>query len=92
MRILIIGSGAVGSFIGARTALAGHDVTLVDRRALVDAVQAGGLTLIEPDGSRRTASVRACEGIAAAFGMVENKQTRFLRETGFVFDGFVFEF
>lgn len=73
MRVLIIGAGAVGSFIGARSALAGHDVTLIGRRALAEAVQAGGLTLIEPDGARTTANVRAVDSIAAAFGMVENK-------------------
>ena len=71
MRILIIGAGAVGSFIGARSALAGHDVTLVGRRALAEAVQAGGLTLIEPDGARTTANVHAVDSIAAAF--IENK-------------------
>lgn len=71
MRILIIGAGAVGSFIGARSALAGHDVTLVGRRALAEAVQAGGLTLIEPDGARTTANVHAVDSITAAF--IENK-------------------
>lgn len=54
MRVLIIGAGAVGSLIGARLALAGHDVTLVGRAALRDAVSADGLTLVTPDGARQT--------------------------------------
>lgn len=68
LRVLIIGAGAVGSFIGARLALAGHEVTLAGRSGLVEAVRARGLTLIEPDGSRRTAQVHAATSLAAAFG------------------------
>lgn len=67
MHILIIGAGAVGSFVGARLALAGHDVTLVGRGALVAAVRAGGLTLIEPSGSRQATRVGAVDSLAAAF-------------------------
>ena len=67
MRVLIIGAGAVGSFVGARLALGRHDVTLVGRPGLAEAVRAGGLTLIEPSGSRHAANVRAVESIAAAF-------------------------
>jgi 2-dehydropantoate 2-reductase len=67
LRVLIIGAGAVGSFVGARLALAGHDVTLVGRPGLAGAVRGGGLTLIEPSGSRHTTAVRAVDSIAAAF-------------------------
>lgn len=67
MRVLIIGAGAVGSFIGARLALVGHEVTLAGRPGWAAAVRAGGLTLIEPDGSRQTAKVAAAPSIAAAF-------------------------
>lgn len=66
MRVLIIGAGAVGSFVGVRLALAGHEVTLAGRPGLAAAVAAKGLTLIEPAGSERTAPVRAADGIAAA--------------------------
>jgi 2-dehydropantoate 2-reductase len=67
LNILVIGAGAVGTFVGARLALAGHDVTLVGRPGLASAVRGGGLTLIEPSGSRHTANVRAADNIAAAF-------------------------
>ena len=66
MRVVVVGAGAVGGFLGARLALAHHDVSLVGRRAFVDATGAGGLTLIDADGSRRTARVRAYSSIAAA--------------------------
>lgn len=68
-KVLIIGAGAVGSFIGARLALAGHAVTLAGRSGLAETVRATGLTLIEADGGRRTADVRAVDSIAAAFGL-----------------------
>ena len=67
MRVLIIGAGAVGTFVGARLALGGHDVTLVGRTGLAEAVRVGGLTLIEPSGSRHTTAVHAVADIAAAF-------------------------
>jgi len=67
LRVLIIGAGAVGTFVGARLALAGHDVTLVGRPGLAEAVRGGGLTLIEPSGSRQTTAVRATDSITAAF-------------------------
>ena len=67
MRVLIIGAGAVGMFVGARLALAGHDVTLAGRPGLAEAVRAGGVTLIEPSGSRHKTAVRAVNSIAAAF-------------------------
>jgi 2-dehydropantoate 2-reductase len=67
LRVLIIGAGAVGSFVGARLALAGYAVTLTGRPGLVAAVTADGLALIEPSGNRRIAQVSAVDSIAAAF-------------------------
>lgn len=44
MKILIVGSGAIGGLAGAHMTRAGHDVTLVDRwREHVEAMNAGGL-------------------------------------------------
>ena len=74
MRVLIIGAGAVGSFVGARLALAGHAVTLVGRPALAEAVQAKGLLLIEPDGTRIAANAQAVASIAAAFATPERRR------------------
>ncbi len=66
LRVLIIGAGAVGSLIGARLALTGHDVTLVGRAALRDAVTADGLTLITPDGARQTTHPQVATSAADA--------------------------
>jgi 2-dehydropantoate 2-reductase len=45
MKIAVIGAGAVGSVVGGLLAGAGEDVTLIGRRAHVDAVNRGGLLI-----------------------------------------------
>ncbi|WP_327258610.1 MULTISPECIES: ketopantoate reductase family protein [unclassified Streptomyces] len=50
MRYMIIGAGAVGGVLGGRLAEAGHDVVLVARGAQYEALRAGGLRLVTPDG------------------------------------------
>ena len=45
MRILIYGAGAVGCYIGGHLALAGHDITLLGRSRLAEAITTSGLTL-----------------------------------------------
>src|SRR5688572_8869735 len=57
-RIAIAGAGALGSYYGARLALAGQDVRLLMRRHAA-AVRARGLTLREKDGVRHLSSVAA---------------------------------
>lgn len=52
MRILILGTGAVGSLIGAKLALAGHTVVCIARPRVAQAIeQAGGLRLLEGGSS-----------------------------------------
>ncbi|MGM0586167.1 MAG: 2-dehydropantoate 2-reductase, partial [Pseudomonadota bacterium] len=60
MRICIFGAGAIGGYMGAKLAQAGADVSLVARGPHLEAMQAGGLTLIE-DGERTTVPVRAAQ-------------------------------
>ncbi|MFD4759348.1 ketopantoate reductase family protein [Streptomyces sp. NPDC058439] len=50
MRYIIIGAGAVGGVLGGRLSEAGHDVVLVARGAQYEALRAGGLRLVTPDG------------------------------------------
>jgi len=45
MKILCIGAGAIGTYIGGSLALAGHAVVFVEQPALVEALTARGLTL-----------------------------------------------
>jgi len=56
--IAIVGSGSIGSYYGARLALAGEDVRFLMRGDLAS-VQAHGITLREHDGVRRLAPVAA---------------------------------
>ncbi len=67
MRILAVGAGAIGGYVGAKMALAGHDVTLVGRQPLANAVAARGLRLIEPDGEREIRECRAVASVKEAF-------------------------
>ena len=67
MRFAIMGAGAVGCYYGARLALAGHDVVLIGRPALVAAVRADGLRL-ESGGETLTARVEADADPAAVAG------------------------
>ncbi len=56
--IAIVGSGAIGTYYGARLALAGADVRFLMRGDLA-AVRSHGLTLREKDGVRRLPQVAA---------------------------------
>jgi 2-dehydropantoate 2-reductase len=66
-RVLIIGAGAVGCFIGARLALAGVNVSLVGRGPLVAAARDNGLHLVEPEGERNTSPLPAFASLGEAF-------------------------
>jgi len=57
--ILIYGAGAVGQFIGGTLALAGHDVTLLGRPALRDALARGPLTIVQERLAPGTPAERA---------------------------------
>lgn len=55
MKIGIVGAGAIGGLLGARLALAGEEVTLVDLPPVLDAVRRDGLRLVGTDGIERVA-------------------------------------
>ena len=63
-RVLVIGAGAVGSFLGGMLATAGHDLTLLGRRPFAGPGDAGTLLLEEADGSVRTVDVRRAHDAA----------------------------
>ena len=51
MKVCIFGAGAIGGYLGAKLAQVDADVGLVARGPHLEAMQAGGLTLIEEDHS-----------------------------------------
>ncbi len=51
MRILIYGAGAVGGYVGACLAQAGHDVTVIVRDVTAEAVESKGLTVKQDEQS-----------------------------------------
>ena len=53
MRFAVVGAGAIGSLMGGRLALAGHDVAMLARGDHLSAIRDRGLRLIEPDGTER---------------------------------------
>ncbi len=55
LRILVMGAGAIGGFVGGTLALAGHHVTLVGRQPLMDKISGDGLQLGWPDQPAQTA-------------------------------------
>jgi 2-dehydropantoate 2-reductase len=71
LNVVVIGAGAVGGWVGGRLALGGHNVTLVGRQRLADAVEADGLCLRSPGRDSDTSTVmvrilRAVTSIAEA--------------------------
>src|SRR4051812_42588035 len=48
MKFVILGSGAVGGYYGARLARAGHDVTFIARGAHLAAIRSRGLEIRSP--------------------------------------------
>jgi ketopantoate reductase len=56
MKICIVGAGAIGGLMGAKFALAGEEVTLIDQGAHLAAIRKNGLKLIWEDGSEAVAS------------------------------------
>ncbi len=67
MKICIVGAGAIGGLMGAKFALAGEEVTLIDQGAHLAAIQKNGLKLIWEDGSEAVArNVTATDKLAEA--------------------------
>ncbi len=66
MRVLIYGAGAVGCYLGGHLALAGHEVTLLGRASLVQAVSSNGLTLQCADGPLVIRNLHAVDTLSQA--------------------------
>lgn len=66
MKILVYGAGAVGGYVGTRLAHSGHAVTLVNRPATAERINAQGLTVSEGEETIR-ADVTAVASVGEAF-------------------------
>lgn len=54
-KVCVVGAGAIGGFLAATLALAGHDVTAIARGSHLEAIRRHGLTLVRPDGGKSIA-------------------------------------
>ena len=50
MRIAVVGAGAIGTWLGAALARAGHDVALIARGAHLDAMRRDGVRVADEGG------------------------------------------
>jgi len=67
MKICVVGAGAIGGLMGARFALAGQEVTLIDLGAHLAAIRRDGLKLIGPEGEEEVArELQATDDMAEA--------------------------
>ena len=67
MKFAIVGAGAIGGYLGARLAHAGHEVTFIARNRNLQAIQAQGFRLTLEDGSPLHApTARAVQDMAEA--------------------------
>jgi 2-dehydropantoate 2-reductase len=76
MKVIVLGTGAVGAYYGGQLARAGHEVTCFARGANLAAIQERGLEVRTPDGTfqaRVTATDRAEALAAADFAMLAVK-------------------
>lgn len=64
MKICVYGAGAIGGWMGAKLARAGHQLNVVARGATLAALQRDGLTLVSGD-QRHTVPVHASDSPAA---------------------------
>ncbi|NQV82844.1 MAG: 2-dehydropantoate 2-reductase [Rhodospirillales bacterium] len=66
MKICVVGAGAIGGLMGAKLALAGEEVTIIDQGVHLKAIQDNGLKLIWEDGTETVAEVKATDRIEDA--------------------------
>src|SRR5438045_1343831 len=59
MRIAVMAAGAVGGYLGARLAAAGHKVSFIARGAHLDAIRNNGLKLESPLGDLHLQDAKA---------------------------------
>ncbi len=68
LKLAIVGAGAIGGYLGARLALAGHAVTFLARNRNLEAIRAGGFRLRLADGSEQHANTATAVADGAEAG------------------------
>jgi 2-dehydropantoate 2-reductase len=69
MHVLVVGAGAVGSYLGWAVAAGGGRTTLVRRSFAGEAGATSQLRLVHPDGTDRTVDVGVVASVGAAAGL-----------------------
>ncbi len=67
LRILSIGAGAIGTYIGGSLALNGHSVVFLERSSVVEELKQNGIVLTIGDNTRRIPNPQAVASLAEAF-------------------------
>jgi len=62
-KIVVLGSGGVGGYFGARLAAAGNDVTFVARGAHFEAMRSNGLRVLSPLGDISLPEVEVVDSV-----------------------------
>jgi 2-dehydropantoate 2-reductase len=68
MRILVIGAGAIGAYVGGLLARAGHEVTFGVRGSALQAIARNGIELLGPRGNWHVTHVKAASAASFASG------------------------
>ena len=66
MRVLSIGAGAIGTYIGGSLALQNHEVVFVERPEIAAELKSNGLRLTLPDGDHQISDPQVLPSIAEA--------------------------
>jgi len=64
MRIVVMGTGGVGGYFGARLAQGGHDVAFVARGRHLEALRANGLRVESPLGDLHLPDIQVTDNPA----------------------------
>ncbi|MEO7233622.1 MAG: 2-dehydropantoate 2-reductase, partial [Polaromonas sp.] len=68
MKILVIGAGAIGAYVGGLLARAGHEVTFGVRGSALQAIARNGIELLGPRGNWHITNVKATDAASFASG------------------------
>lgn len=75
LRILVIGAGAIGTYVGGLLARAGHVVTFGVRGSALQAIAENGITLLGPRGDWHIKNVMAVDAPSFAASIDKGEQT-----------------